>query len=346
MPIDQQVPEALPARGRLAPAVVDALREVANALARSRGSRRRSRAWAPARARAASSGRPCASRPGWRARPARARPSRRRRDRSGVSAPGAPPRRSPCGSGPGGSRATARRAAGSGSAARGRGGSWSPQRHSVKRSRAIARSFGPSDTRRDMREGMTHKKLLLLAALLAGSCGGGSPTAPTPTTSSSSSAACTTSGQVTFVRDDAPVLLLLVQGAARSRPAGFASPEAYLDAVRYQHARQHLQLHHSTGRERRLLLGQPVHRLRPRLQADGRPRAAAHADVPRQPRGRGGLDRGALPGVDRRQAGRRPHLAPARSARSSAPSRSATRPRSRGGRREAPSGARRSPSGW
>ncbi len=105
----------------------------------------------------------------------------------------------------------------------------------------------------------------------------------------------------------APVLLLLVQGDAESRRRGLRVARGLPRRRALPHARQQLQLHQLEGRERRLLLGQPVHRLRPRLQADGRPRAAAHADVPRQPRGRGGHGPRPLPGVDRRQAGRRPH---------------------------------------
>jgi carboxyl-terminal processing protease len=85
-----------------------------------------------------------------------------------------------------------------------------------------------------MREGMTHKKLLLLAALLAGSCGGGSPTASTPTPSPSSSAACTTSGQVTFVRDVLQSYYYWYKELPSPDVASFASPEAYLDAVRFR----------------------------------------------------------------------------------------------------------------
>jgi C-terminal peptidase prc len=81
---------------------------------------------------------------------------------------------------------------------------------------------------------MIHKKLLLLAALLAGSCGGGSPTSSTPTTSSSSSAACTTNGQVTFVRDVLQSYYYWYKELPSPDVAGFASPEAYLDAVRYR----------------------------------------------------------------------------------------------------------------
>ena len=58
-------------------AVVDARREVQDARLRLADGRRRSRAWARAPARAASSGRPSASRRGWRVRPARAPPSPR-----------------------------------------------------------------------------------------------------------------------------------------------------------------------------------------------------------------------------------------------------------------------------
>ena len=83
-----------------------------------------------------------------------------------------------------------------------------------------------------MKEGMTHKNLLLLAALLASSCGGGSPTSSTPTASSSSD--CSTNGQVTYVRDVLQSYYYWYKELPSPATSGFASPEAYLDAVRYR----------------------------------------------------------------------------------------------------------------
>jgi carboxyl-terminal processing protease len=76
-----------------------------------------------------------------------------------------------------------------------------------------------------------------LAALLAGafvlpSCGGGngSPTESTPT----SGGQCSTTGQVTFVRDTLQNIYFWYQQLPNPDVAGFSSPEAYLEAVRYK----------------------------------------------------------------------------------------------------------------
>ena len=78
--------------------------------------------------------------------------------------------------------------------------------------------------------------LLLIAAALLASCGGGSsPTAPSASGSASSTAAsCTTLGQCTFVRDALQQYYYWYQNLPNADPAGFASPEAYLDSVRYR----------------------------------------------------------------------------------------------------------------
>ena len=88
MPIDQHAGESR-RRGRLDRAGVHVRRERLDAGDRRFGSRRRSPASAPDPAPAASNGRPCASRPGWRWRRAPARPWPRTRAASPApSAPG------------------------------------------------------------------------------------------------------------------------------------------------------------------------------------------------------------------------------------------------------------------
>ena len=121
----------------------------------------------------------------------------------------------------------------------------------------------------------------------------------------------------------APVLLLLVQGAAEPRPGLFRLSRGLPRRRPLPHARLELQLHHVQGLERRVLLRQPVHRLRPLLQADGRHRAAPRADLPGQPGGRCGHGpRGHAP--DRSPARRwRTSSGRARSTPSSGPSRRA-----------------------
>ncbi len=82
---------------------------------------------------------------------------------------------------------------------------------------------------------MTQRLLLLLAtAGLLPSCGGGSlPTLPTPS-GTSASANCTTAGQCTFVRDALQQYYYWYRELPNPDPASFASPEAYLSAVRYR----------------------------------------------------------------------------------------------------------------
>jgi carboxyl-terminal processing protease len=70
----------------------------------------------------------------------------------------------------------------------------------------------------------------LLISALGLSCGGG---ASAPTTDATASQ-CTTLGQVTFVRDNLQNIYFWYQELPNPDPAGFSSPEAYLEAVRYK----------------------------------------------------------------------------------------------------------------
>ena len=121
----------------------------------------------------------------------------------------------------------------------------------------------------------------------------------------------------------AAAVLLLVSRAAQPRPGRLRLARGVPRLGALPDARLELQLHHLQGLERRVLLGEPVHRLRALLQAHGRPRAAPDADLPGQPRRRGRPRPRPLPGLGQRQAGRGPRSAPARSPRSSVPRRSA-----------------------
>jgi C-terminal processing protease CtpA/Prc len=73
-------------------------------------------------------------------------------------------------------------------------------------------------------------------AALAPSCGGASsPTSAIGSaTSAATSAACTTLGQCSFVRDALQQWYYWYKELPNPDPAGFASPEAYLEAVRYR----------------------------------------------------------------------------------------------------------------
>ena len=82
----------------------------------------------------------------------------------------------------------------------------------------------------------TRSSLLAFAVALAltlPSCGGdsASPTGPTTPTASGE---CSTLGQVTFVRDTMQDIYYWYQELSDPDPASFASPEAYLEAVRYR----------------------------------------------------------------------------------------------------------------
>ena len=75
----------------------------------------------------------------------------------------------------------------------------------------------------------------VVLAALAVSCGGGgsSPTSP-GTGGSTGSTSCTTLGQCTFVRDTLQSFYYWYKELPNPDPGSFASPEAYLDAVRYR----------------------------------------------------------------------------------------------------------------
>jgi C-terminal processing protease CtpA/Prc len=75
--------------------------------------------------------------------------------------------------------------------------------------------------------------LALPLALALAACGGdsSSPTTNTPTASDSE---CSTRGQVDFVRTTMQDIYLWYQELPDPDPAGFSSPEAYLEAVRYR----------------------------------------------------------------------------------------------------------------
>jgi C-terminal processing protease CtpA/Prc len=77
---------------------------------------------------------------------------------------------------------------------------------------------------------MLRKTALASIASLGLACGGGGSTAPTPTAASS----CSTLGQVTFVRTTLRDIYFWYQFLPDPDPAGFSSPEAYLEAVRYR----------------------------------------------------------------------------------------------------------------
>jgi C-terminal peptidase prc len=76
-----------------------------------------------------------------------------------------------------------------------------------------------------------------LAASLALSCGGGSPTSPDA--SPSPGADCSTLGEVTFVRDTLQSWYYWYKELPSPDPATFSSPEAYLEAVRYETVDSH-----------------------------------------------------------------------------------------------------------
>jgi C-terminal processing protease CtpA/Prc len=78
----------------------------------------------------------------------------------------------------------------------------------------------------------TRRRALLPLLLLLPSCGGGS--SPTGPSSSATSGSCSTLGQVSYVRDALQGYYYWYRELPNPDPAGFASPDAYLDAVRYR----------------------------------------------------------------------------------------------------------------
>jgi hypothetical protein len=79
---------------------------------------------------------------------------------------------------------------------------------------------------------MNPRLTLVLLAGLALSCGGSSPTSPDRP--AGSAASCTTLGQCSFVRDTLQSFYYWYKELPNPDPASFASPEAYLEAVRYR----------------------------------------------------------------------------------------------------------------
>lgn len=73
-----------------------------------------------------------------------------------------------------------------------------------------------------------------VSLLVALSGCGGSSSSPSEPTTPSAGGACSTLGQVQFVRDTLRDIYLWYQQLPDPDPAGFGSPEAYLDAVRYR----------------------------------------------------------------------------------------------------------------
>jgi carboxyl-terminal processing protease len=75
---------------------------------------------------------------------------------------------------------------------------------------------------------------ITLSVLVALSgCGGGSSSTPTESTAATATDQCSTLGQVEFVRTTLQDIYLWYTQLPDPDPAGFNSPEAYLDAVRY-----------------------------------------------------------------------------------------------------------------
>jgi carboxyl-terminal processing protease len=78
---------------------------------------------------------------------------------------------------------------------------------------------------------MRSRALVAGLAVLATACGGSSPTS---STDAGSSASCATSGQVAFVQSTLQAWYYWYDKLPSPDPAGFSSPEAYLEAVRYK----------------------------------------------------------------------------------------------------------------
>ncbi len=82
---------------------------------------------------------------------------------------------------------------------------------------------------------MIPRVALALLAGLALSCGGGGSSPASPDSgSSTATSSCTTLGQCTFVRDTLQAYYYWYKDLPNPDPASFASPEAYLEAVRYR----------------------------------------------------------------------------------------------------------------
>jgi C-terminal peptidase prc len=81
---------------------------------------------------------------------------------------------------------------------------------------------------------MTPRVALALLAALTLSCGGGDSSPTSPGTGGTATSNCTTLGQCTFVRDSLQSYYYWYKELPSPDPASFASPEAYLEAVRYR----------------------------------------------------------------------------------------------------------------
>ena len=82
---------------------------------------------------------------------------------------------------------------------------------------------------------MIPRVALALLAGLALSCGGGGSSPASPDSGSgTATSSCTTLGQCTFVRDTLQAYYYWYKELPNPDPASFASPEAYLEAVRYR----------------------------------------------------------------------------------------------------------------
>jgi carboxyl-terminal processing protease len=81
---------------------------------------------------------------------------------------------------------------------------------------------------------MTPRLALVLLAGLTFSCGGGDSSPTSPATGGTATSTCTTAGQCTFVRDSLQSFYYWYKELPNPDPGSFASPEAYLEAVRYR----------------------------------------------------------------------------------------------------------------
>src|SRR5262245_4087276 len=84
---------------------------------------------------------------------------------------------------------------------------------------------------------MTKRHLTLLLALALPSCGGGSSPTSSSTPApggSASGVTCTASGEISYVHDVLQQYYYWYKNLPNPDPTGLASPEAYLEAVRYK----------------------------------------------------------------------------------------------------------------
>jgi C-terminal peptidase prc len=74
----------------------------------------------------------------------------------------------------------------------------------------------------------------VLLTIVTLACGGGGSSSPTTASTPATGSDCSTLGRVTFVRDTLQDIYYWYKELANPDPAGFSSPEAYLEAVRYK----------------------------------------------------------------------------------------------------------------